>query len=29
MMLYIRPYINLKDVNPHASQYELTVMMLT
>ena len=28
-ILYIRLYINLKDVNPHASQYELTVKMMT
>ena len=26
-MLCIRLYINLKDVNPHASQYKLTVTM--
>ena len=28
-ILYIRLYINLKDVNLHASQYELTVKMMT
>ena len=28
MMLQIRLYINLIDVNPHASQYDLTIMML-
>ena len=28
MMLQIRLYINLKDVNPHTSQYDLTITML-
>ena len=28
MMLQIHLYINLIDVNPHASQYELTITML-